>query len=213
VEIFYYNKNIFHTKQMTTRTQEKEQIHVPQMKEKEVEAFSLEKHGHIYGEAVVSSRVYLVTMILLFITGLIVGIVKAEQANGTSNEVKTGIFFQWFAVIFVTGSAFLAAMGHLTPHVREGFAKSIGWNSNSFQLEVGFAYLAVGIMMLVSHTNFNLQSQYSVALVWSIFTLLAGSNHVYEFFQGNNSESTITSIWWDFVPSMILIVTGGIGIS
>jgi hypothetical protein len=166
----------------------------------------------IYAEAAVSSKIYITMMILLFAVALIVGIVKAEAAEGTSEAVKTGIFFQWFAVIYVGGVGLFGALRHILPGVRHGVANSIGWKSNGFQLEVGFAFLATAIIMITAFNQWGYQATYAVALLWSIFAILSGSNHVYEFGQGNKAESNITAIWWDFIPPLIMMVTGGIGL-
>ena len=176
------------------------------------DVFTWKKHGSLYGEAVMSSRLYMILMIVMFSVAIIVGIVKSEQVTGVSRDVRTSIFFQWFAVIYIPAAALMGTLVNLIPHIREGVARSMGWKSGPYQLEKGFLLAALGIMTIVAFSGLNYQAVYAVSLVWSIWSILIGSNHVYEFFQGQPTPYSIEAVWWGFIPSIIMISTGTIGL-
>jgi hypothetical protein len=176
------------------------------------EVFSWKKHGSLYGEAAISSRLYLVLMIVIFAVAIIVGVVKAEQVSGVTQAERTGVFFRWFAVIYLPAAAIMGGLANMIPHVREGVARSMGWRAGPYQLEKGFVMAAFAIMAIVSFTSLPYQALYAVSVVWSIWQILVGSNHIYEFFFGQPTPYSISEVWWGLVPSIIMITTGTIAL-
>lgn len=75
-----------------------------------------------------------------------------------------------------------------------GTAKSIGWETNGFQYEVGFASLGIGLAGIYA-SNVGDHSAWIVAsLAGGIFLLLAGFNHIVEIFREGNYAPGNTAI-------------------
>ena len=64
-------------------------------------------------------------------------------------------------------------------------AKTIGWQTNGFQYEVGFASLGLGVASVIASMS-PTAAWLPVAVAQSIFLVLAGANHVREMVKENN---------------------------
>lgn len=82
-------------------------------------------------------------------------------------------------------------------------AANIGWQTNGFQYELGFAALGLGIAGIIASSSSS-AAWLPVAVAGSIFLVLAGANHVREMIAKRN-----------FAPgnTMILIYDFGLPIS
>lgn len=65
-------------------------------------------------------------------------------------------------------------------------AQSIGWQTNGFQYEVGFASLGIGLAGIYAASVDASQAWVAAALAGGIFLLLAGLNHVAEIVRDKN---------------------------
>lgn len=83
-------------------------------------------------------------------------------------------------------------------------ARSIGWQTNGFQYEVGFANLAIGLAALYAAYQDERAAWATASIAAGVFLGLAGINHVIEMFRERN-----------FKPgnSVILVSDFGIPIS
>jgi hypothetical protein len=170
------------------------------------------KTRKIYGSIFLTSKMHLVLMIIIFSISLIVGITKATSANGTSTDLKIGVFFQYFAIIFIPSAAILMSIVNIVPGVREGFSEALGRTPSAvYQIDESFFMLAMAIGTIVAYTKFTYSAEFCVALVFSIFGILSGSSRIFEFYNGNNSLDNISLMFWDLIPSLTMIVTGSIG--
>lgn len=156
-------------------------------------------------------KVEFVFVTLLFVFSVCIGIVKSETINQMSNKFKTGVFFYWFSFIFVSGVSLFKFITHTMPIIKETYAKSRNLESNYFQIDIGVANLAIFISMILSNTLFDYTSQLTISVLWSIMSIFSGIKRSYDFTHGDHSFSNISSIWWDFIPSLILLSTGIIG--
>lgn len=65
-------------------------------------------------------------------------------------------------------------------------AKAIGWETNGFQYEVGFASLGIGLAGIYAATTESSQAWVAAAIAGGLFLFLAGLNHVREIFGDRN---------------------------
>lgn len=71
---------------------------------------------------------------------------------------------------------------------------AIGWETNGFQYEVGFASLGIGLAGIYA-SNMDASSAWIAAsLAGGVFLLLAGANHIVEIFRSKNYAPGNTAI-------------------
>jgi hypothetical protein len=88
------------------------------------------------------------------------------------------------------------AVGAAIPHTifARQTAKAIGWETNGFQYEVGFANLAVGLAGIYAANQDVSQAWVAAALAGGVFLALAGAYHVIEIFRSRNYAPGNTAI-------------------
>jgi 4-amino-4-deoxy-L-arabinose transferase-like glycosyltransferase len=94
---------------------------------------------------IVASRIFVYSILPLIIAIGQVGLDKSSR----SRERKLEVFLLYLFGVGVAGSGIGGFFGHF--FISDSVAESIGWpTGNPFQLEVGFANLAVGILGIVA---------------------------------------------------------------
>src|SRR5215212_10413512 len=94
---------------------------------------------------IVASRIFLYSILPLIIAIGQVGLDKSSR----SRDRKIETFLLYLFGVGVAGSGIGGFFGHF--FISDSVAQSIGWpTGNPFQLEVGFANLAVGILGIVA---------------------------------------------------------------
>jgi hypothetical protein len=73
-------------------------------------------------------------------------------------------------------------------------AKSIGWETNGFQYEVGFANLAIGLAGIYAANQDASEAWVAAALAGGVFLALAGAYHVVEIVRDRNYAPGNTAI-------------------
>ena len=88
------------------------------------------------------------------------------------------------------------ALGAAIPHTifAKQTAQAIGWETNGFQYEVGFANLAVGLAGIYAANQDASQAWVAAALAGGVFLALAGANHVLEIVRDRNYAPGNTAI-------------------
>ena len=117
--------------------------------------------------------------------------------NSNSNNFK--IVFNYLILPLI----FYSAIGHLV--FTNKVAKSIGWKTSPFQLELGYFTLSLFIIGLyASVKNYSIETMKSIAYIWVLFIIMASINHIKEIlFDKNYSFNNI-------YPIFITIITSGI---
>lgn len=89
-----------------------------------------------------------------------------------------------------------AGIGGSIPHTifAKQTAREIGWESNGFQYEVGFANLAFGLAGLYAAFQDTSEAWVVASLAAGVFLLLAGVNHVVEIIRDHNYQPGNTVI-------------------
>ncbi len=94
---------------------------------------------------IVALRLFIFTILPVLVAGALVGIDKSVHGR----ERRLEVFLLFLFGLGVAGSGIGGFFGHL--FISDIVAQSIGWPSgNPFQLEVGFANLAIGILGIVA---------------------------------------------------------------
>lgn len=110
-----------------------------------------------------------------------------------------------------------AGVGGAIPHTifARQTARSIGWETNGFQYEVGFANMAVGLAGIYASGQDTPAAWIAASIAGGTFLVLAGAYHVVEIFRDRNYAPGNTAILIsDFgIPISLvalLIATGAI---
>jgi hypothetical protein len=85
-------------------------------------------------------------------------------------------------------------------------AKSIGWQTNGFQYEIGFVSLGLGLAGIIA-ANSAEAAWLPIAVAQSVFLVLAGANHVREMVKVKNfAPGNTVILLYDFgLPISYLI--------
>ncbi len=87
-------------------------------------------------------------------------------------------------------------IGGAIPHTifAKQTANAIGWRTNGFQYEVGFANLAIGVAGVDASFQDTSQAWVAAALAGGVFLALAGAYHVVEIIRDRNDAPGNTVI-------------------
>lgn len=112
---------------------------------------------------------------------------------------------QWVLLLSVGIQGLVAAYGHLLRS--EAVAASIGWSSNPFQIEIGYANLGLGIAGLTAPW-LGAGGAWAVACFYAPFTWGAAAGHVREIRRtGNLAPNNAGPILWiDLLGPLTLLL-------
>jgi hypothetical protein len=118
---------------------------------------------------IVASRIFVYSLLPLIIAIGQVGLDKSSR----SRERKIETFLLYLFGIGVAGGGIGGFFGHF--FISDSVAESIGWpTGNPFQLEVGFANLAIGILGIIAMGR---RDGFREATVIAVTCLRSGSHH------------------------------------
>jgi hypothetical protein len=110
------------------------------------------------------------------------------------------------ALVYAVGvGGLIAALGHVV--FRDQVAESLGWpKGNPFQLEVGFADLAIGVVGIMG-AWYSGHFWLAVIVVISVFLLCDAIGHVVEMVRSRNFApgNAGFAFWWDLLLPALLI--------
>jgi hypothetical protein len=121
----------------------------------------------------------------------------APGTDGSTPFDEQALRWLLFLAVGCTG------IGGAIPHTifAKQTARSIGWQTNGFQYEVGFANLAIGAAGIYASLQDTSQAWVTASLAGGIFLLLAGAYHVVEIVRDRN-----------FAPGNTVILISDFGI-
>lgn len=105
---------------------------------------------------------------------------------------------RWLMALPVGGSALVSGFMHTV--LRQKMAAMIGWQSNGFQIELGFASFGIGVAGIWA-TMLGPQAWLAISVIVSVFLLGAAANHIKEMVSERN-----------FAPGNSLILIYDIGL-
>lgn len=129
---------------------------------------------------------------------LVVGAVKASEAERSSIDFRSGIFFQWFSIIFIPSATFISLLSELPLYD--------GFDVFQFITMVFFFYYyfhrhekADGMVNQADYVN-----MYLVAVIWSLMAIHYLRN---PFAIMNNSRTVFLDL-----GILSLVIGGGLGL-
>jgi hypothetical protein len=128
----------------------------------------------------------------------------APGANGATPFDENAL--RWVLFLGMGWSILGGAVSHTV--FAKGTAEAIGWQSNGFQYEVGFASLGIGLAGIVASNSDDSSAWIVAALAGGIFLFLAGVNHIRDIVREKNYAPGNTVILLsDFgVPISLLVL-------
>ena len=107
------------------------------------------------------------------------------QAFGTDASTPFDeLALRWMLLLGAGGSVAGSVVAHTV--FARSTAKTIGWESNGFQYELGFACLAMGLGAFYASTVDEPAAWVVASIASGLFLLLAGLNHVREIVREKN---------------------------
>jgi hypothetical protein len=96
-------------------------------------------------------------------------------------------------LLFLPAGCMYIASGVMHTVFAKRTAANIGWQTNGFQYEIGFASLGMGVAGIIAASSTS-AAWIPVAVAGSIFLVLAGLNHIREMMRKKNFEPGNTII-------------------
>ena len=128
----------------------------------------------------------------LFVLSWIFALLGSEAPGTDSATAFDENALRWILFLGMGWTAVGAAIPH-TVFARQT-AASIGWQTNGFQYEVGFANLAVGLAGIYAANQDSSQAWIAAAIAGGVFLTLAAANHIREIFTERNFAPGNTAI-------------------
>jgi len=133
--------------------------------------------------------------------------VAAPGATADESTMESAV--RW--LLFIPGGFMFLASGVMHTVFAKSTAKSIGWQTNGFQYEIGFVSLGLGAAGIIA-ANSAEPAWLPIAVAQSIFLLLAGANHVREIVKDRNfAPGNTVILLYDFgLPVSYLIALAAV---
>ncbi|MFZ9668277.1 MAG: DUF6790 family protein [Solirubrobacterales bacterium] len=144
-----------------------------------------------------------------FVVAWILALTNTEapaSSAGTAWDVNALHWMLFFAGIIFLVSSFMHTV------LAKKMAESIGWVTNGFQYEIGFASLGLGIACLYA-IHHGKEAWIAVSLPTITFLFFAGVNHLIEIVRdGNYAPNNTLILIWDFglpISLVALLISSG----
>ena len=116
--------------------------------------------------------------------------------GAVSGEAFADSAMRW--MLFIPAGFMVLVSGVMHTVFAKSTAKNIGWQTNGFQYEIGFASLGLGVAGILAGATVP-AAWLPVAAAGAIFLVLAGANHVREIAKDRNfSAGNTTILLYDF---------------
>ena len=131
----------------------------------------------------------------LFVVAWVLALTGSLPPGGSESETLSESAIRW--ILYMIAWAFLSsAVMHSVFAKRT--AAMIGWQTNGFQYEIGFASLGLGVAGILAGATVP-AAWLPVAAAGAIFLVLAGANHIREMVKDKNlSAGNTTILLYDF---------------
>lgn len=141
-----------------------------------------------------------ITLVIAWALTLLDVAAPGAAAEASTMEAAT----RW--LLFIPGGFMFLASGVMHTVFAKSTAKSIGWQTNGFQYEIGFVSLGLGAAGIIA-ANSSEPAWLPIAVAQSIFLVLAGANHVREIVKERNvAPGNTVILLYDFgLPVSYLI--------
>ncbi len=120
---------------------------------------------------------------LLFVLAWVFAILGLET-GGTDSSTFDELALRWQLFLAAGWSLLGGSLAHTV--FARNTAKGIGWESNGFQYEVGFASAGIGLAAIYASTVDEPTTWVAASIASGLFLLLAGLNHILEIKRDRN---------------------------
>lgn len=141
---------------------------------------------------------------LTLILGWILALLNVTAPGAVPDDTTMDSVMRW--LLFLPGGFMFLASSVMHTVFAKKTAASIGWQTNGFQYEIGFASLGFGVAGIIAAMAVP-AAWLPIAVAQSIFLVLAGVNHVREIIKDKNYApgNTIILIYDFGLPISYLI--------
>lgn len=122
-------------------------------------------------------------MPLTLIIAWVLALLNVTAPGAVSGEAFADSAMRW--MLFIPGGFMVLASGVMHTVFAKSTAKNIGWQTNGFQYEIGFASFGMGLAGIIAAQSSS-AAWLPVAVALSVFLVLAGLNHVREMITSKN---------------------------
>lgn len=129
---------------------------------------------------------------LAFVLAWVFALIGLEPINTSSSADFDELAIRWMLFLGMGWSLLGGSVTHTI--FARSTAKAIGWETNGFQYEVGFASIGIGLAGIFASAVTEPDAWIAASLAGGIFLLLAGVNHIVEIVRDRNYAPGNTAI-------------------
>jgi hypothetical protein len=142
----------------------------------------------------------------LFVVAIVLSVLGVDPPGAGLDPAFDETLLLWTLYWSFGWSGIGAGISHT--FFAKGAARSIGWTTNDFQYEVGFADLARGLAAIYAVHSATEDAWVAVAIAGGVFMTLAGLNHIKGMVRdGNFAPGNSLILLADFGPPIVALVT------
>ncbi|WP_138757430.1 DUF6790 family protein [Modestobacter altitudinis] len=142
----------------------------------------------------------------LFVLACVLGLLGVDPPGKATDPGLDDTLLLWTLYLSIGWAGIGAGLAH-TAFARST-AASIGWESNGFQYEVGFADLATGVAAIYAVHAGSEDAWVAIAIAGGLFRVLAGVNHIRGIVKEKNyAPGNSLILVANFGPPVVLLVT------
>jgi hypothetical protein len=129
---------------------------------------------------------------LVFVLAWVLALLGVPAPGAESSAAFDDLALRWM-LFLGAGTNILGGFFMHTIFARQT-AASIGWTTNGFQYEVGFASLGIGLASIVAAVSDSADAWIVASIAAGLFLLCAGLNHIVEILRDRNYALGNTAI-------------------
>lgn len=142
----------------------------------------------------------------LFIVALVLAFLGVDPPGAGTNPDLDETLLLWTLYLSIGWTGIGAGIAHT--FLAKSTAESIGWESNDFQYEVGFADFSMGLAAMYAVYVGSQEAWVAVSIVGGVFLTLAGINHIRGMIRDRNfAPGNSLILIADLGPPIVALVT------
>jgi hypothetical protein len=142
----------------------------------------------------------------LFVAACVLGFLGVDPPGSSTDPGLDEALLLWTLYLSVGWAGIGAGISHTV--FARSTARSIGWQTNGFQYEIGFADFATGVAAIYAVHSGTADAWAAVAIAGGLFRVLAGLNHIRGIVKDRNyAPGNSLILIANFGPPIVLLVT------
>lgn len=143
---------------------------------------------------------------VLFVIAVVCAILGVDPPGSSENPGFDETLLLWTLYLSFGWAGIGAGFAHTI--FAKGTAKAIGWETNNFQYEVGFADFSRGLAAIYAVHAASEKAWVAVGIAGGVFAVLAGINHARGMIQdGNFAPGNSVILLSNFGPPIVVLIT------